>query len=154
MKEKGLKKYFIFALIITLLLIGLPLMLDNGTHRNKLPMLEFSDDDGYKDTTKADSATLDCVGSFEVENGNQPIDLVLENKKKNECILVVSIYLSDGTKLYKSSKIKSGDEEVVRKLDVSLDKGTYDNVIMCYDCYDENDNPIGRCEFVVKIISV
>ena len=70
MKDKRLKKYFIFALIITLLLIGLPLMLDNGAHRNKLPMLEFSDDYGYKDTTKADSATLDCFGSFEIGNAS------------------------------------------------------------------------------------
>lgn len=148
------KKKTIIAIVAILILLLCPLVIRDDVRRNFLPDLTFDEDDGKNETQEADSAIIDYVGGFTAIDGSYPENLSFHNSAKNKCNFIVSLYLSDGTLVYKTDEIEPGGEEVAGRLFTKLDKGTYENVLLCYDCYDDTLNPVGRCEFTIKIRSV
>jgi len=152
MEKRKIIGLIILALIITLLIIGLPLYLDRE-HNAPFPDITFTDDDGYKKQEAPKTATISYCGDITVEAGKTPIDLTLQNSQKNKCDMTATLYLSDGTMLYQTALMKPGEKEVVAEFAHSLAKGTYNNVILCYDCYTE-EKGVGRCEFTLNINSI
>ena len=140
------------ALIIAFLMIALPLCKDRKNNA-PFPEIDFTDDDGFKKQEKPKTATIAYCGDITVEAGKIPTDLTIENSQKNKCDMVATLYLSDGTVLYQTARLKPGDKEVVAEFETTLEKGTYNNVILCYDCYTE-EKGVGRCEFTLNINSI
>ena len=152
--DKKKKRRIIITVVVVLLLLIFPLIVRDGMKRNALPELTFGDDKGKNDNSKADSAVIDYVGGFTAVEGVYPQNLSFHNSPTNKCKFVVRMYLSDGTLVYETGAIEPGGKEVVNRLFTKLEKGTYENVLLCYDCFDETMNPVGRCEFTIKIRSV
>ena len=146
------KKNLIIIILIIIIAIISVLNL-RKTHRNILPEMIFNDDSD-RQSLESDSAKIDYIGGFTVKEKLYPVNLKFINNKTNKCNFVVSIYLSDGTKIYQSDLLKPSESEAVIKLDYGLDKGIYNNAILCYECFDDNDNPLTRCEFTAKITSI
>ncbi len=63
----------------------------------------------------------------------------LHNPEVNKCLFVFSLYLSDGTLIYKSDYVKPG--EVLNKitLNQTLEKGLYLNCELVIDCFMDNE---------------
>lgn len=66
---------------------------------------------------------------------SQDCDL-LYNSSSNDCAIVFSLYMPDGTVFYKSDPIEPGQRVEKMELNQLLTAGTYENCRMAYDCYD------------------
>lgn len=79
-------------------------------------------------------------------------DIKFSNPNGNKCDFIISIYLSDGTIIYRSERIKPG--VVISKVTLlqTLQAGVYKNVVVTYDCYQCGTQvPITRVETVVEL---
>ncbi len=68
---------------------------------------------------------------------NQKTDLY--NPSVNKCLFVFSLYLSDGTLIYKSDYIKPGEKLNEITLYQSLEKGLYRNCELVIECFMDNE---------------
>lgn len=57
------------------------------------------------------------------------------NPQENQCYFVISLYLSDGTMIYKSDYIKPGERITDIELLQTLKQGIYKNCTLNYDCF-------------------
>lgn len=65
----------------------------------------------------------------------QDCDL-LYNSVSNDCAIVFTLYMPDGTIFFKSDPIKPGQRVENMEIDQKLTAGTYEGCRMAYDCYD------------------
>ena len=74
--------------------------------------------------------------------------LCLPNPAQNACYFQISIYLEDGTLLWKSELIEPGKTSKPVKLSEPLVEGTYRNAILHYDCFtmDGSMTPLNGAE--------
>ena len=101
-------------------------------------------------TSTTENKTLDFIPAEGNENGiitipgyaglifqhgtlNQNTDL--HNPEKNNCLFVISLYLSDDTLIYKSDYIKPGETLDEITLLQALERGIYKNCKLVYNCY-------------------
>lgn len=66
-------------------------------------------------------------------------NLSLSNPKQNQCYFQITLYLEDGTELWKSDLIKPGKVSKNIKLNQKLAAGTYLNAILKYSCFKMDD---------------
>ena len=57
------------------------------------------------------------------------------NPAENQCYFIISLYLSDGTLIYKSDYIEPGEKITDIELLQTLKKGVYKNCTLNYDCF-------------------
>lgn len=57
------------------------------------------------------------------------------NPQENQCYFVISLYLSDGTMIYKSDYIEPGERITEIELLQKLKRGIYKNCTLNYDCF-------------------
>ena len=77
----------------------------------------------------------------------------LSNPKGNPCYFQISLYLEDGTLLWKSELIEPGKTSRQIVLIKSLPKGTYTNAVLRYSCYsmDGTHTPMNGAETKVTL---
>lgn len=63
----------------------------------------------------------------------------LYNPEANDCYFVMSLILPDGTVIWKSKMIPPGKGLYEITLDKTVSAGTYENSILKYECYKQND---------------
>ncbi len=63
----------------------------------------------------------------------------LHNPAVNKCLFVFSLYLSDGTLIFKSDYVKPGDVLNEITLNQTLEKGLYRNCKLVIDCFVDNE---------------
>lgn len=61
------------------------------------------------------------------------------NPDSNNCYFVMSLYLSDDTKIWESDYIAPGEKIEDITLLQSLDRGLYKNCVLCYRCFSLDD---------------
>ena len=64
-------------------------------------------------------------------------DLSLKNPAENNCYFIITLYLEDGTELWKSDYIKAGDISKPIKLNQELSAGNY-SAKLKYECFALN----------------
>ena len=78
----------------------------------------------------------------------------LENPLENNCWLVITLSLEDGTELWRSEELQPG--QVVRSitLNQTLSAGEYANCILGYRhwTYDDKKEPLNGAETLVKLV--
>lgn len=74
-------------------------------------------------------------------------DLSLKNPAENTCYFVITLYLEDGTELWKSEMIKAGDVSKPIRLNRVLSAGNYPAKLK-YECYrmDREKTPLNGAE--------
>lgn len=63
----------------------------------------------------------------------------LYNPEENDCYFVMSLILPDGTVIWKSKMVPPGKGLYEITLDKTVLTGTYENSILKYECYKQND---------------
>lgn len=84
----------------------------------------------------------------------QDCDL-LYNSSANDCAVVFTLYLPDGSIFYKSDPVKPGERVEKMELDQLLTAGTYEGCKMSYDCYDLKTNTMlngANITFTLEVI--
>ena len=78
----------------------------------------------------------------------------LDNPLENNCWLVITLSLEDGTELWRSEELQPG--QVVRSitLNKALPAGKYENAVLGYKhwTYDDKKEPLNGAETVVKLV--
>ena len=63
-------------------------------------------------------------------------DVIFRNPQENNCRFRMSIYLSDGSEVWKADDfLEPGEAFVSIDLERVLERGTYCNAVMKYECY-------------------
>ena len=89
--------------------------------------------------------------------GYEGIELAADSKKQsiqfsnpsqNSCYFQLTLCLEDGTQLWKSALVAPGKLSDRVVLNRELEKGTYSNAVLIYNCYamDENRTPLNGAE--------
>ena len=81
------------------------------------------------------SITIPAVSGLNLKSGQLQQKVDFYNPKENQCYFVISIYLSDDTLIYKSDYIAPAETITEITLLQTLQKGTYRNCRMVYNCY-------------------
>lgn len=80
--------------------------------------------------------------------------LRLENPLDNNCWMVITLSLEDGTELWRSEELQPG--QIVRSitLNKALSAGEYENAVLSYKhwTYDDKKEPLNGAETVVKLV--
>lgn len=85
---------------------------------------------------------------------SQTCDL-LYNSSANNCAIIFTLYMPDGSIFYKSDPVKPGQRVEKMEIDQILTAGTYEGCKMSYDCYDlETDATLNGAdiEFTLEVI--
>lgn len=111
---------------------------------------------GSKDTTDTITSNVERPTSIAIPGyegleliaGTKKQTLCLPNPEQNKCYFQISIYLEDGTLLWKSELIEPGKTSKPVKLSEPLVEGTYRNAILHYDCFtmDGSMTPLNGAE--------
>ena len=73
--------------------------------------------------------------------------LRLSNPTQNVCYFQISLYLEDNTLLWRSELIEPGKTSEQIQLIKTLEKGTYNNAILKYDCFKmDGTTPLNGAE--------
>lgn len=81
------------------------------------------------------SITIPAVSGLNLKSGQLQQKVDFYNPKENQCYFVISIYLSDDTLIYKSDYLAPAETITEITLLQTLQKGTYRNCRMVYNCY-------------------
>lgn len=133
---------YILLLIIVMLVLLLLLKYCN----NKSNTLPSGDTSQSTSTTKPldfipavdvplNSITIPAVTGLNMKSGQLRQKVDFYNPKENQCYFVISIYLSDDTLIYKSDYLAPEGTITEITLLQTLQKGTYKNCRIVYNCY-------------------
>lgn len=135
-----------YQIIILFLLIALIALLFAYCHKStdKPPAtteqtqkpLEFEEYENYKNQSISIPGTSGIY--LKANQTKQTVDFY--NPEENQCYFIISLYLSDGTLIYKSDYIEPGEKITDIELLQTLKKGVYKNCILDYSCFTLNDN--------------
>lgn len=81
------------------------------------------------------SITIPAVTGINLKSGQLQQKVDFHNPKENQCYFVISIYLSDDTLIYKSDYLAPAETITEINLLQTLQKGTYKNCRIVYNCY-------------------
>lgn len=81
------------------------------------------------------SITIPAVSGINLKSGQLHQKVDFYNPKENQCYFVISIYLSDDTLIYKSDYLAPAETITEITLLQTLQKGTYRNCRIVYNCY-------------------
>lgn len=81
------------------------------------------------------SITIPAVTGINLKSGQLQQKVDFNNPKGNQCYFVISIYLSDDTLVYKSDYLAPSETITEITLLQPLQKGTYKNCRIVYNCY-------------------
>lgn len=83
----------------------------------------------------SNSITIPAVTGINLKSGQLQQKVDFYNPKENNCYFVISIYLSDDTLIYKSDFLAPTETITEINLLQTLQKGTYQNCRIVYNCY-------------------
>lgn len=82
-----------------------------------------------------------------LEAGTKKQSIALNNPETNTCYFLISLYLEDGTLLWRSEYLAPGEVSEAMELNQKLEPGTY-NAVLHYDCFRMNQelSPLNGAE--------
>lgn len=90
---------------------------------------------------------------LELKADSKQQTVALSNPPQNNCCFEISLYLEDGTLLWKSEQIEPGEATEPIVLTKKLSKGYYPKSVLHYDCYamDADKTPLNGAEMKVTL---
>ena len=158
-KEQIMNKDFIdkhgcrLVLILSCCLILL-LLIAVKLHINSTPDIPISSATTTPTIEKnPNSIAIPGYEVLELKSDTEKQSVCLPNPEQNMCYFQISLYLEDGTLLWKSDLVEPGQNSEPIVLTKALVKGTYPNAILRYSCYriDENLTPLNGAETKVTL---
>lgn len=149
-KQKGRWQRTVIILlsaVVVSLLVVLILMANNPgdtTTGNK--------DDGSTETETVVEKNPDAIAIpgyeiLEIQADQKQQSLCLPNPPQNVCYFQISLYLEDGTLLWKSELVEPGAVSQPILLNRVLEEGTYANAVLKYDCFKmDGQTPLNGAE--------
>ena len=100
-----------------------------------------------------DSISVPGYEMLEIKADSRKQDFAMENPAQNNCYFQISLYLEDGTLLWKSELIEPGQVTKPLVLAKELSKGYYPKSVLHYDCYamDADKTPLNGAEMKVTL---
>ena len=84
---------------------------------------------------------------LELQANQRQQSLSLPNPPQNVCYFQISLYLEDGTLLWKSELVEPGLSSQPILLSETLEEGTYANAVLKYDCFKmDGQTPLNGAE--------
>ncbi len=99
----------------------------------------YAGDKDYSNVTESDSISVPGYDTFTFEAGKKTQKITLHNPEENTCYFRLSLILENGEAIWTSDLLEPGMAFTSIKLDKALDKGTYSDVTLKYDCYSLKD---------------
>ena len=87
----------------------------------------------------ADTITIPGIDGLNLKAGQLQQQVDFCNPSQNKCYFQISLFLSDGTLMWKSDYIAPSEEILEITLVKELHRGLYKNCRLLYDCYSIND---------------
>ena len=145
----------IILLLLFTVTLSIVLLCGNGdnSYRPDLPEIRLNGDDGFSPNQTQKGIMLRGATGLVFEEGSLEQTVDIPNVQENEYAFVLSIYLADGTQLFKSYYVYRGDVLKKIKLNQTLRSGIYKNALMVYSCYtvDASHIAVSQCEFPIEI---
>lgn len=91
-----------------------------------------------KDTNGQKGIALPGYKSISLKAGQKKQIVNLYNPEINDCYFVMSLFLPDGTKIWKSKMVAPGKGLYQITLNQELLEGTYENSVLKYECYKQD----------------
>lgn len=88
----------------------------------------------------SDSIRVPGYEKLEFKAGKTTQKVTLYNPSQNDCNFKMSLILEDGTVIWQSDTLEPGYAFSRITLDQKLEKGTYENVLLKYECNSVEDN--------------
>ena len=106
-------------------------------------------------TVKKNDGSISIPGfeMLELKADSKQQTIALSNPAQNNCYFEISLYLEDGTLLWRSELIEPGEVSEPLVLTMELPKGYYPESILRYHCYrmDEDRTPLNGAETKVTL---
>ncbi len=113
-------------------------------------ILQFSDMNGENpadDTTSDSTNVIDPPGRISIPGFDEIVlkadtwiqNVHFKNPESNRCYFVITLYMQDGSLLYKSDLIAPGESINRICLSQLLESGVYENCVLNYACYSTKD---------------
>lgn len=112
---------------------------DDGKTKIAGNVSKYAEDQDYSDVTESDSISVPGYDTFTFKAGKKTQQITLHNPEENTCYFKLSLILEDGTTIWTSDLLEPGMAFTSIELDKTLDKGTYSDVTLKYDCYSLKD---------------
>ena len=158
-RKRGFRVFVYVILLAIVLLIGLAIggFFNSPSDENKTKIAgdvsRYAEDQDYSDITESESISIPGYDSFTFKAGQKVQNVTLHNPEANTCYFKMSLILEDGTTIWTSDLLEPGMAFTSIELDEVLDKGTYSNVRLKYDCYSLKDqSQLNGAEIKVTII--
>jgi len=141
-------KYILIFVLFTLLVLFLFLLKNNTP--TKFPNDAASSQS--EETTNENSIAIPGYEGLTLKADTKKQEISLKNPAENNCYFVITLYLEDGTELWKSDYIKSGDISKPIKLNRKLSAGNY-SAKLKYDCFalNKEKTPLNGAEIKLTL---
>lgn len=118
-----------------------------------LPDIHFGVDTGFVPREEDAGIKIPATTGLRLKAGQFNQKINLSNPEENDCVLIVSLYLADGTLVYKSQAMYPGDSITEAYIPCNFRKGVFKNALLVYRCYTNDDTltPISQCEIPIEI---
>jgi hypothetical protein len=149
--QKQSKFSFGMVLMVLLLLILLVLILQN---RDRIPG-SVGESSVPETTVQKNEGSISIPGfeMLELKADSRQQTIALSNPPQNNCYFEISLYLEDGTLLWKSQLIEPGEVTEPIVLTKELSKGYYPKSVLRYACFamDTDRTPLNGAETKVTL---
>lgn len=111
------------------------------------------DKDTYTGKKNTDSIDIPGYGSISFQADTKEQSVNLYNPEANTCYFKMSLFLSDGTKLWESGLVEPGKGLYNITLDQTLSAGTYEDAVLKYECFaiDDAQTPLNGSEIKLTL---
>lgn len=138
------KKYIIALILLVIVVIILVWLFYSCKSHNTYPTEDATTTESksldftpYNNT--ADTITIPGIDGLNLKAGQLQQQVDFCNPSQNKCYFQISLFLSDGTLIWKSDYISPSEEILEITLYKELQRGLYKNCRLVYDCYSLND---------------
>ena len=150
-EKTNLSKWIIILLAVLVLaaVVTLPFLI-RSSRQSQIETLPVTE----KEEKNVDTIDIPGYESLSFEAGKLKQSICLANPKQNTCGFIISLFMEDGTELWKSGEIKPGENSEPVTLSKALDAGTYPNSVLKYQCFrlDNNKTPLNGAETKLSVI--
>lgn len=158
-KNDKKKKILLLLLLLLLLLGGIYIGLNWNNWFGDRPTVNIDANAQNQRNKKKQNSSATKIPGFEtmtMKANTTEQSVNLYNPKGNKVYFRLSIYLSNGKKIWQSEMIKPGKAIYKLKLNRTLAVGTYENCTLRYDCYAMSKQLVqlngSQMNFTLKVV--
>ena len=153
-KPSGKTFPWIWIVLVGILIVLLLFLLLKGCENPPQTTIPNTEDATTAAVEKnEDSIAVPGYEGLTLKADSKQQDLCLPNPAQNTCYFQISLFLDDGTLLWRSELIEPGKTSKPINLEKELEKGTYPKAVLHYSCFEMNEDltPLNGAEIKVTL---